>query len=512
MVVRLSILFCIFIHVGWAQIPLDSITLSYFEKDKLALVAELKERANKQMSPSVLYDLGEIYEDINREDSAAKYYDWAFEKYKSNKDNKGKLKVLPSLISLITAQNLHNFDAASYKKTYWDLIQNEPKYGLHYTIYKKLEARGLIRSDSIDKALKILYTLKNKSKPQDSLNLYSTILIHIGLCHKIKEKYPDSAKYYYQKSLNIDKISKTPNALFYNYINQGNFCLQQKDYKNSLAYYDSANMFPPQKYQLKNYRLLYLCYSDIYHLLGDDQKSFTYLKAHNKLDSLINEKQQNQGFYEIETKYNLTETQKQITVLKKFVESYKRHKIYYITGLVLTFLLSLYSFLRWKKVDQKRRKIEQERNRIRLEKEQTSREKELAEREKEHLAKEKELVERQKLEKEKEVNQLKQLVFKEHIILSNAKINLSDLVYIKSDRHYLQLHTTDKKEFVRGKVYEILEQLPPNFIQTHRSYIVNINFAQYRTSSAIFLKNNTEIPVSRTYIKQVNELIGKKNN
>jgi len=49
-------------------------------------------------------------------------------------------------------------------------------------------------------------------------------------------------------------------------------------------------------------------------------------------------------------------------------------------------------------------------------------------------------------------------------------------MYVKSDGHYLNLFTTNKKEFVRGKISEIEAQLPPNFIKCHRSYVVNQNF------------------------------------
>ena len=65
--------------------------------------------------------------------------------------------------------------------------------------------------------------------------------------------------------------------------------------------------------------------------------------------------------------------------------------------------------------------------------------------------------------------------------------------------HYLQLVTTGKNQFVRGKLSEIMEQLPPNFVKCHRSYIINKNFISQMNKTSVIMTDKTEIPFSRNF-------------
>jgi len=110
-------------------------------------------------------------------------------------------------------------------------------------------------------------------------------------------------------------------------------------------------------------------------------------------------------------------------------------------------------------------------------------------------------LESEKSETLQKLDELKNIVIKNHLILKDkTKIYISDLMYIKSDDHYLNIYTSDEKShFVRGKLRKIREELPPNFIQCHRSYIVNRNFVKRINSSSLVLIDKTEIPLSRSY-------------
>ena len=136
----------------------------------------------------------------------------------------------------------------------------------------------------------------------------------------------------------------------------------------------------------------------------------------------------------------------------------------------------MYSFIRWKKVDYRRRKLTEEKESLQIEHNQTIR----------------------------ELEKVKQLVIEDHIVLKNkAKVYLNELLYIKAEDHYLQLFTSKKKEFVRGKISEIVNELPPNFVQTHRSYIVNKNLITSQTGNSVFLEGKIEIPLSRNFKKNI---------
>ncbi|MEX0273778.1 MAG: LytR/AlgR family response regulator transcription factor, partial [Flavobacteriaceae bacterium] len=111
-----------------------------------------------------------------------------------------------------------------------------------------------------------------------------------------------------------------------------------------------------------------------------------------------------------------------------------------------------------------------------------------------------------KLEEEKsetlqKLDELKNIVIKNHIVLKDkTKVYVSDLMYIKVDDHYLNIFTSDgRNHYVRGKLKQIKEELPPNFIQCHRSYIVNTNFVKQVNSDVLVLMNKERIPLSRTF-------------
>jgi DNA-binding LytR/AlgR family response regulator len=140
----------------------------------------------------------------------------------------------------------------------------------------------------------------------------------------------------------------------------------------------------------------------------------------------------------------------------------------------------MYSFVRWKKVDYRKRKLEQENMQVQEEKMKI------------------EVLHSRTVE---ELEKVKSIVTEGYIILKDGmKIYLNDLMYVKSEDHYLHAFSQDgKKHFVRGKLSHIQAELPPNFAKCHRSYIVNTNYIQSVQQGFLTLKNKEEIPVSRGF-------------
>ncbi|MEZ4857384.1 MAG: LytTR family transcriptional regulator [Flavobacteriaceae bacterium] len=108
------------------------------------------------------------------------------------------------------------------------------------------------------------------------------------------------------------------------------------------------------------------------------------------------------------------------------------------------------------------------------------------------------------IQKVKRVEMEKDLIEKKveakFLALNNkAKVYLNELDYIKSDGNYLEFYFGEKKVIDRNKMKDIVEELPPNFIQTHRSFIINKNSIQSFNSTKIFLKTGAEIPLSRSF-------------
>lgn len=102
------------------------------------------------------------------------------------------------------------------------------------------------------------------------------------------------------------------------------------------------------------------------------------------------------------------------------------------------------------------------------------------------------------VEQEKEV--IAKKVEQEFIVLNNkTKVYLKDLKFIKAAGNYLEFHTIEKVILDRNKLKLLEDQLPPNFIRTHRSYIINKNYIISANSASVFIKPNLETPLSRSF-------------
>lgn len=82
------------------------------------------------------------------------------------------------------------------------------------------------------------------------------------------------------------------------------------------------------------------------------------------------------------------------------------------------------------------------------------------------------------------------------------EINPNDIGYIKSDGAYVELHMLNGKLVLRKLLKEILAELPEDFVQVHRSYVINSQHIEWRTASAVRVLKE-EIPISRSYRGQL---------
>jgi len=173
-----------------------------------------------------------------------------------------------------------------------------------------------------------------------------------------------------------------------------------------------------------------------------------------------------------QSKHNSIINQLESKEKNKTIQQLEQNKWLYLGLINFVFVLALYSFIRWKKVDNKRRRLTKEKESLQITHEQTIH----------------------------ELSKVKQMVIEDHVVLKNkAKIYLKELIYIKADDHYLELYTSKKKEFIRGKLSEILADLPPNFVKCHRSYIINKNFVKQVNVRFVVMEDHTEIPISRNF-------------
>lgn len=79
------------------------------------------------------------------------------------------------------------------------------------------------------------------------------------------------------------------------------------------------------------------------------------------------------------------------------------------------------------------------------------------------------------------------------------KVKISEIFYIEADGKYAQIYMIDRKYLIRMSLREIIKRLDsPQFIQTHRSFIVNIDkIKSVDLQDYMIVLENMHIPISR---------------
>lgn len=85
---------------------------------------------------------------------------------------------------------------------------------------------------------------------------------------------------------------------------------------------------------------------------------------------------------------------------------------------------------------------------------------------------------------------------------STLQLAVSSIQYVESFNHYLTLHTTHGQYSLRQNMQNLQMQLK-GFIRVHKSYIVAIREIAEIQSTQLILKDQTIIPVGRTYKKDL---------
>lgn len=76
------------------------------------------------------------------------------------------------------------------------------------------------------------------------------------------------------------------------------------------------------------------------------------------------------------------------------------------------------------------------------------------------------------------------------------KILLSEILFIRSDDNYLELHTATKKYTIRETMKNMISQLPGDtFVRVHKSFIINLNHIAAIDKAHVVI-NDIEIPIT----------------
>lgn len=510
-----------------AQIPLDSISRDYFEKKTVVAIQKNRQKVKRDSLGWDMVNLGDDYSHINKEDSACFYWDLAIKKFKQSQDTTALFYILPRMIDLIDGQEYVSPDLSAfdiYETQLKELIGNRINdFNFFPTqLYQKKIFTDYLINKELDKAYPLIHQVSSHLNEQDSAILRPIMDICLGYYHAALNQYPDSVYYYYNKAIKKlkeqnDGLLETPyfNMAIYLHEDQGKHEL-------ALKYLDSATNVPNERYTIKNLRILYKRYVNLYKDLQKPEKAFPYQEAILKLNTVIDDTEQNLKINEIETRTTAEEIDKKLSLYEKLAEKYSQNRFLYTAALILSIFLAIYVIYRWQKENQRRKKIqlakektaqlkmkiEHDRLEIEKQKQLVLLEKQKVEKEKAQLEKEKMFLEMKQQDTVKKLKKAKKMVIQDQIILkNNSNIKLSRLCYIKSSGHKIELHTNTGVEIIRHNLNDFKKYLTPNFQQCHRSYIVNTQHILQVKGNEIMLKNNESIPLSRSYQSDFNHLI-----
>ena len=91
----------------------------------------------------------------------------------------------------------------------------------------------------------------------------------------------------------------------------------------------------------------------------------------------------------------------------------------------------------------------------------------------------------------------------------NIKVNVQDIEYIEGLKDYIKIHRKGQAKTLLTLLSfkAIIEKLPSNFIRTHRSYIININYIRALQKTKVII-GETRIPIGETYKEVVLKRLG----
>jgi DNA-binding LytR/AlgR family response regulator len=88
------------------------------------------------------------------------------------------------------------------------------------------------------------------------------------------------------------------------------------------------------------------------------------------------------------------------------------------------------------------------------------------------------------------------------------KVNLNELLFVEAMENYVALYSADKKLITHSTLKALQEKLPASqFIQPHKSYLVNIQCIQSIEGNILHVGGKYQIPISKYQKEEVMERI-----
>lgn len=83
------------------------------------------------------------------------------------------------------------------------------------------------------------------------------------------------------------------------------------------------------------------------------------------------------------------------------------------------------------------------------------------------------------------------------------KVKLTNIIYLESFSHTTVIHFENESIEIKKSINEVFQDKIKHFTKIHRSYYININYLKTLSKNHVVLFNNVILPVSKTYIKNI---------
>lgn len=90
-----------------------------------------------------------------------------------------------------------------------------------------------------------------------------------------------------------------------------------------------------------------------------------------------------------------------------------------------------------------------------------------------------------------------------HTASSIEKIPYASIICFITQGHYIEIITKQQKYRQKISLKLLKQQLPEDFVQCHRTVIVNINYLEKLNGNNLYMTNNMVYPISKQYVKIV---------
>ncbi len=261
------------------------------------------------------------------------------------------------IYDLLTHQQQLKIDREPFLDEY---IQYANKLGDPLYLARSYAALAAIHSNNDD--FKNTNSFYKKSREQlalihDTLRI-AVIEMNMGVAYTTLTSKPDSALYYFNKTLPVFKKYGIEQFISANYNNQARAYEKKGDYENAIKLYEKTNNIELQEYDVKTRAIYYKNQFNAYKKINDYKNASLYAGKLLDIRDSIDNQSQNNAIVEAENKYRASEKEK-LLLIEEQKKVRNRNIAYSLVGLLI--LMGTIAYLINKNTKRKQRIAEQER-------------------------------------------------------------------------------------------------------------------------------------------------------